>query len=256
MTGPGPEALASLAPLAALLAACAAIFVAGGVVKGTLGVGLPLVVVPLLMLVVPTPQAMGLLVMPVLLSNTTQALAGGRLGYAVRRFAPLMAMQFIATLLANHWGAQLSPKALNGVIAVAVISAVALMVLQPKGEVTPSQERWVGPLVGAIAGAMGGASSLMGPILITYLMGLRLPREEFVGSISIIYLFGSIPMYGVMLAWGRFGWDTVAWSCLALAPMYLGMRLGGSIRSRLSEKAFRNALMAFLSMLATLLLFK
>jgi len=246
MTGPGPEALASLAPLAALLAACAAIFVAGGVVKGTLGVGLPLVVVPLLMLVVPTPQAMGLLVMPVLLSNTTQALAGGRLGYAVRRFAPLMAMQFIATLLANHWGAQLSPKALNGVIAVAVISAVALMVLQPKGEVTPSQERWVGPLVGAIAGAMGGASSLMGPILITYLMGLRLPREEFVGSISIIYLLGAIPMYVAMLAWDRIAWLDVAWSCAGLAPMYLGLRWGAAIRHRMSERWFRRVLLSFL----------
>lgn len=253
MALPGPEALASLL---ALLAACAAIFIGGGVVKGTLGVGLPLVVVPLLMLVVPTPQAMGLLVMPVLLSNTLQALAGGRMAYALRRFAPLLVMQFIATLLANHWGSQLSPGALNGVIAVTVLSAVALMVMQPRGEISPGQERWIGPLVGAIAGAMGGASSLTGPILITYIMSLRLPRDEFVGSISIIYLFGSIPMYAVMLAWGRFGWDTVAWSFLALAPMYLGLRLGTSIRSRLSEKAFRNALMAFLAMLATLLLFK
>lgn len=231
-------------------------YVAGGVVKGTLGVGLPLVVIPLLTLLFPASQAMGLLVMPVLMSNLLQAVQGGRLRYALRRFAPLMLAQLVATLLANHWGSQLSPRAMNAVIAFTVISAVAIMVLQPKGEVTPRQELWAGPLVGAIAGAMGGASSLTGPILITYLMALRLPREEFIGSISIIYLLGAIPMYVAMLAWGRFGWDAVAWSCLALAPMYLGLRVGAAIRSRLGETLFRRVLFAFLTLLSVLLLVK
>ncbi len=249
MSLPGLESLP-------LLLAAAAMYIAGGVVKGTLGVGLPLVVVPLLTLLVPASQAMGLLVMPVLLSNVLQAVEGGRLRYALRRFAPLMLAQLVATLLANHWGSQLSPRAMNAVIAFTVISAVGIMVLQPKGEVSPRMERWAGPLVGAIAGAMGGASSLTGPILITYLMALRLKRDEFIGSISIIYLLGAIPMYVAMLAWGRFGWDSVGWSCVAIAPMYLGLRLGGLIRSRLSEVLFRRVLFAFLTGLAILLLFK
>jgi uncharacterized protein len=242
--------------LAILLVASAMMFVAGGVVKGTLGVGLPLVVVPLLSLILPTSQAMGLLVMPVLLSNAMQAFAGGRLGYTLHRFGPLVLAQLVATLLANHWGAQLSAKALNAVMAATVIAAVVMMILQPKGELSPRRQRWAGPVVGAVAGAIGGASSLTGPILITYLMSLRLPRDEFVGSISIIYLLGSIPMYAAMLAWGRFGWDSVAWSCLAIIPMYLGLRWGGLLRSRLSERGFRYALFAFLTLLAILLMFK
>lgn len=238
------------------LVASAVMFTVGGVVKGTLGVGLPLVVVPLLCLILPTSQAMGLLVMPVLLSNALQAFAGGRVGYTLHRFAPLILAQLMATLFANHWSAQLSAKAMNAVMAATVIGAVVMMILQPKGELSPRQQRWAGPLVGAIAGAVGGASSLTGPILITYLMSLRLPRDEFVGSISIIYLLGSIPMYAAMLAWGRFGWDAVAWSCLAIAPMYLGLRLGAMLRSRLDEQGFRNALFAFLTLLAILLMFK
>ncbi|MFY9184726.1 MAG: sulfite exporter TauE/SafE family protein [Limnohabitans sp.] len=238
------------------LVASAVMFTVGGVVKGTLGVGLPLVVVPLLCLILPTSQAMGLLVMPVLLSNALQAFAGGRVGYTLHRFAPLILAQLMATLFANHWSAQLSAKAMNAVMAATVIGAVVMMILQPKGELSPRQQRWAGPLVGAIAGAVGGASSLTGPILITYLMSLRLPRDEFVGSISIIYLLGSIPMYAAMLAWGRFGWDAVAWSCLAIAPMYLGLRLGAMLRSRLDEQGFRNALFAFLTLLAILLVFK
>ena len=242
--------------LPGLLAVGAGMFVAGGVVKGTLGVGLPLVVVPLLSLVVPAPQAMGLLVLPVLLSNVLQALEGGRLGYAVRRFAPLIVAQLLATLLAIHFSRELSLKALDGAIALTVLSAVVLMLLQPRGEITPRHEVWAGPLVGAVAGTMAGVSSLTGPILITYLMALRLRRDEFVGSISIIYLLGAVPMYAGMLAWGRFGWAEVGWSCLALAPMVLGLRMGAAIRHRLSEALFRRMLLAFLTLLSALLLVK
>ena len=48
-----------------LAATIALAFVVGGVVKGTLGVGLPLVVVPLLSLALPTPTAIGLVAIPV-----------------------------------------------------------------------------------------------------------------------------------------------------------------------------------------------
>ncbi len=242
--------------LGLLLALSAGMFVAGGLVKGTLGVGLPLVVVPLLSLIMPAPQAMGLLVLPVLLSNTLQAVEGGRLGYAMRRFWPVMLAQLVATVLAVHLSAQMSLKALNGAIAFTVISAVVLMALQPRGEIPLRHQAWAGPVVGAVAGLLAGLSSLTGPILIGYLMALRLKRDEFVGSISIIYLVGAVPMYGAMLAWGRFGWTEVGWSLLALAPMYAGMRMGAAIRHRLSEAVFRQLLLAFLTLLSVLLLFK
>ena len=47
----------------------AVVFLAGGVVKGTLGIGLPLVSVPLLSLFIPATQAIALVAMPVLVSN-------------------------------------------------------------------------------------------------------------------------------------------------------------------------------------------
>lgn len=246
----------SAGSLALLLALSAGMFVTGGVVKGTLGAGLPLVVVPLLSLIMPAPQAIGLTVLPVLVSNLLQAIEGGRLRVAMRGFSSLMLAQLAGTLVAVHLSQHLTLKEINSAIALTVFSAVVLMVFQPRGAVQTRHRIWADPLVGAIAGLMAGISSLTGPILITYLMALRLPRDEFVGSISIIYLFGALPLYGAMLAWGRFGWTEVAWSCLALAPMVLGMRLGAALRHRLSEIVFRRVLLAFLLALSATLLVK
>lgn len=243
------------AGLAVLVAAGAAIFVLGGAVKGTLGVGLPLVVVPMLSLLVAGPRAMGLLVAPVLLSNAWQAWESGKLS-KVRRFIPLIVTQLVATLLTVKFSQGMSTDLFNTMLALVVISAVLLMAFRPRGEITPRHERWAGPLVGAIAGFMGGVSSLTGPILITYLVALRLGRDEFVGSISILYLISAAPMYGAMLWWGRFGWEEVGWSLLALVPMFIGLKLGTAVRHRLSEELFRRLLFGFLTLLSVLLLVK
>ncbi len=228
----------------------------GGVVKGTLGVGANLVTVPMLSLLLPAQQAMGLLVVPVLLSNIIQSVQGGRLLYALKRFGPLILAQLLATLLAVYWSQYLSASGLNLAIAITVFSSVALMAFQPRGQIPERHQAWAGPLVGALAGGLGGLSTLTGPMLITYLMALRLKREEFVGSISIIYFLGAAPMYAAMLWWDRFGWAEVGWSCLAMGPVYLGMELGRRLRGHLSEELFRRVLLGFLMLLALLLLLK
>ena len=55
--------------------------------------------------------------------------------------------------------------------------------------------------------ALQAPDALTGPVVITYLTSLRLTREQFVGTVSVIYLFGMAPLY-LALAWaGRLGVD-------------------------------------------------
>jgi uncharacterized membrane protein YfcA len=199
---------------------------------------------------------MGMLVMPVLGSNLIQALQGGRLSLALRRFGPLIATQCVVTLLAVYVSQSWSSRVVNAFMAVTVMLAVLVMLFQPSGEIPVRHQNWMGPALGAISGLLGGVSSLSGPMIITYLMALRLPREEFVGSISIIYLLGSLPMYAAMWWWGRFGGLEVAWSVAAMAPVYVGLSLGNRLRAHLSEQVFRRLMLAFLMLLAILLWFK
>jgi uncharacterized membrane protein YfcA len=210
---------------ALLLAAVAGAFVLGGLVKGLLGVGLPLVVVPLLALLIPSPKAIALMGIPILLSNVWQAVEGRQAGFALRRFWMLLL-------------------------------AVAMMAWHPQLDVSPHAERRWSAVVGTLSGAMGGVSSMMGPFLITYLVALRLPREQFIGSISVMYLAGAVPMYASMAALQVMGLPEVVLSTLALAPMFGGMALGKRLRSRVSEQLFRRLLLGFLTVVALLLLLR
>ena len=57
--------------------------------------------------------------------------------------------------------------------------------------------------MGLLSGVMVGVSALTGPVIISYLMSLRLPRDVFVGS--VIYLSGALPLYDSMASCGGAG---------------------------------------------------
>ena len=230
--------------------------VLGGVVKGSLGVGLPLISVPVLSLWLPAGRAIGLLAVPVVLSNLVQAREGALVRPAWQRFRWLIAAQFVATIATVRFTADLPSQQLGILVAVAVLVAVGLMWAQPRMVIEPQHERGVGIAVGLMAGVLGGASSLTGPVFISYLMALGLRRDEFVRSISLIYLCGSLPIYGAMLFFGRIAWSDVGLSVLALVPVYLGMQLGQRLRQRLADALFRRVVLVFLVIVAGLLLLK
>ena len=255
-----PAALSVLSDIAwpgvTALALGAVAFLGGGLVKGLLGIGLPLVALPILSFGYTPTQAIGMVAVPVLLSNFYQAWDTGVSWPGVKRFLPLIVMLVLATIATVPLTLSLPEATLRRVLAALVLLALVLNAMPLRLDVPPAQERWWSALVGLLSGVMGGVSSLTGPIIISYLMSLRLAREVFVGTVSVIYLAGALPLYGSMALQGRFTRLELMLSALALLPMGIGMSAGKHLRGKLSEELFRRALLAFLGLLALLLIFK
>src|SRR5262249_5445510 len=74
--------------LIALLAISLAI---AGLLKGVIGVGMPIVAFPMLSMLVDVQAAVMLLSMPLVLSNIPQALEGGLVGPTLRSLSPVLA---------------------------------------------------------------------------------------------------------------------------------------------------------------------
>jgi uncharacterized membrane protein YfcA len=229
---------------------------AGGLVKGALGVGLPLVSTPLLGLGLSSYQSISLLAAPVALSNLYQAIDGGRIVETLRRFGGLIIAQFIITILTVKLTLALSPAQLNDLLAIALLLAVASMVWQPTLSISREKEARVGVVVGLLAGILGGVSSLTGPVTLTYLLALRLDRETFVSSISTIYFIAALPLYGALMWYDRMTNTDLVLSAVGLLPMAAGLAIGKRVRYRLNEQLFRRLLLGFLTLLALILLFK
>ena len=76
--------------LSGIVAIVGAAFLAAGLVKGVVGLGLPAVAMALLGLAMPPAEAASLLVVPTIVTNIWQLHAGPRIGAVTRRFATMM----------------------------------------------------------------------------------------------------------------------------------------------------------------------
>ncbi len=86
------------------------IFIAAGLVKGVTGMGLPTVAMGLLGLLMPPQAAAALLVLPSLLTNLWQLLAGPALAQIVRRLWLMMTGIIIGTLAGSSLLIGLNPR--------------------------------------------------------------------------------------------------------------------------------------------------
>ena len=113
----------------------AAIFLLGGAVKGTVGFGLPLVSITLLTPFYGLVDAIGLMVIPAVVTNFWQALAGGNFGVSWRRLWTLYVFGAVVTAISATMLLQIHsrwPMALLGaVIIVYSISGLAAWRYRP-----------------------------------------------------------------------------------------------------------------------------
>lgn len=225
---------------------CAVTLVLAGTVKGVLGIGLPLVSIPLLALVMHVPQAVALLPVPILISNIWQAFYGGFFSRAVHRFWLLILALIVGTVVGVKVLASVDPRVLYGLIGLIVVVFSLTNHFQPQLRLPAHAEKRLGLVIGLASGVLGGLSSIFGPALIMFLVALRLSKDEFVGTIATFYLCGAMPLIVALGAFEVMGKQELIWSTLATIPLLLGMLIGQVLRTRLNEGTFRKGLLVML----------
>lgn len=229
-----------------LLAAASLTLFAGGLVKGVAGVGLPLVSVTLLAFFLPPHTAVILLAIPILLSNLIQMVQGGSVFHTIRRFWPLILPTVICTSLGVRLLGDMNGETLALALGVLTATLSAILLAVPRFHIPHRLQRPLAPVAGITAGLVGGITSFYGPVLMLYLLGLDLKRDDFVRSIATIYLAAVIPFNLSITFHGLLGWPEFLASCAAMIPVYFGMELGRHLRGHIPEDRFKKGVLALL----------
>ncbi len=225
-------------------------FFAGGAVKGVMGIGLPLILVPLLATVFDLPTAVALMVVPVMSTNLLQAYQGGNHRATLRRFWPLLLPMVGTTVVAAQFLADIDVSTGALILGLIVVAFVASQVFPVRPTVTPRLEPWLKVPVGAAAGILGGLSNLFGPVLVMFLVSLRLPKDEFVASVASLFLFGGTTLYITLVANGLLTLDEATASIVAAVPAVAGVGVGQKLRRHVRQETFNNLLLALLFLIA------
>ncbi len=112
--------------------------------------------------------------------------------------------------------------------------------------IPPSAEWWAGPLAALLGGLLGGVSTIWGPPMTLYFLMLRMKKEEFVGTVGLIWFCASVPLVLAYLDNGILNADTIGLSLAACVPGIIGLLIGQKIRRRINQETFRKVLLGFL----------
>jgi len=231
---------------AAAVIACAIAMVAGGTVKGVVGIGLPLVSLPVMATFIPIPKAIALLLLSSFATSVWQTFHGRLFVPSVKRFWPLLLGMAIGTPISVRMLATFDVKVLYLILGAIVAVFAVLLHRSIVLPVSPRAEPWAAPAVGAASGLVGGLSMLFGPVYAMYLAGLRLGKERFVAVIALANVWATIVLAASMARFNLFGGTDFVASLLALVPSFAGLTVGQWLRGYINEDLFRKTLAAVL----------
>src|SRR4029079_2197561 len=109
--------------------------VIAGLVKGAIGVGMPIVAFPMLSMLVDVQTAAMLLSIPLVLTNIPQALEGGFVGQTLWSLAPVVVGMLPGIWIGVAFLLNLDPAVAKIVAGASVILVAALMLLPPKRQI-------------------------------------------------------------------------------------------------------------------------
>jgi len=153
-------------------------------------------------------------------------------------------------------GARVSEAAFRTIMAVIIFMGITVMIWRDlrKLESLPDR-RWTAPLTGSAGGFATMMGNAAGPIMSLYLLAMRLPKLNFIGTAAWFFFLVNVfkvPFH--VLFWKTISLQTLALN-LAMAPALIGgVYLGIKIVKVIPEKAYRILVIVTTATAAALLL--
>lgn len=214
-------------------------FLLAGGVKGVIGLGLPTVSLGLLTAAFDLTTAMAILVVPSLITNLWQALAGGHGRAIVSRIWPFLLMATACIGIGAVALSRVDLAVLSALLGVVLIVYAGLNLGGIGFEISRPGERWAGPLFGAINGVLTGMTGSFVVPGVMYLQAIGLPRDMLVQAMGMLFALSTVALAVVLHDQEILNTRLGLISTAAVVPAVVGMIAGRRLRQGLSERRFK-----------------
>lgn len=228
---------------------------AGGLVKGALGLGLPMVALPFLTSAFGLQQAIGILLIPIILTNGAQ----------IRRYRATLndpAVRFLPPFLVGGIGGvavgtvalvTLPERLLVAGLGLMLLAYVGLRLARPTLQLSLPMARRIALPVGVAGGAVMGATGVVAPVGLTYINAMRLARDATVIIASVMFLVYGIAQMGALIVAGVYRLEWLWLGLFAMLPVLLTMPLGDFLGRRMGAVLFDRVIVALLALMGVMM---
>lgn len=145
------------------------------------------------------------------------------------------------------WGLDNLPRpVVMRVLGISLIAGALQDVIVRREFVLP---RWTGGVLGMISGVLSGALNMGGPPLLLYLRGRSIPGHQLVSTLHVLFTYSAVVRSGLAASFGLVTGQVLVLLAVAAIPAWVGMVLGGRIRSGLSPRVLNRMLQGLMFLL-------
>jgi hypothetical protein len=224
---------------ASIMAAVVCSLIVAGLLKGTIGVGMPVVALPLLALFVDVKAAAMLLSMPLFLSNLPQALEGGKTGRCLMQLMPVFLGMIPGLFLGVRILLAVDANVARIIAGLVLMGVGGVTLLAPRLQLQSRLVLPTGITSGFFGGILGGIAAMSGPLVFIFLLAKGLRGKAFTKQASLFLVVSSGLLAILLTASRQFDWLDVSVSTAATVPVVLGMFVGQHMRDKMAPETFR-----------------
>jgi len=214
-------------------------FITGGIVKGVIGLGLPIVSLALLTVAIDLPSAMALLLVPSFVTNIWQAFVGKDTKVILHRIWPLLLMATISVWIGTIVLTRVNLLWLSMLLGVLLVVYSSINLYGFNLNIKSSQEVWVGMLTGTVNGVLTGMTGSSVVPGVIYLHAINLSKDALIQAMGMLFAVSTLSLGLALRQNNLLTIEDGFLSLAALLPAIVGMIIGQIIRKRLSEQLFR-----------------
>ena len=125
-------------------------------------------------------------------------------------------------------------------MAVIIFACVGLMLWLEHHKSAVPAYTWFAILAGVLGGFTTMVGNLAGPVMAVYLLSMRLPKNEFIGTAAWFFLVINIfkvPFH--VFVWETINWQSFTLNLIALPLIIAGVYIGIWLVKRINEKQYR-----------------
>jgi uncharacterized protein len=235
------------------LAVAAALLV--GVSKTGIG-GLGMLSVVVFAQIMPAKQATGI-VLPLLILGDLMAVASYRSHTQWRFLWKLFPWTAAGVVIGYFALGRIDDRQARVLIGFIVLVLLGVHVLRRRGAMKGEGDHgwWFAPMIGVLAGFTTLVANAAGPLMAIYLLAMRLPKMEFVGTGAVFFMLLNLFKVPFMVNLGLINAQSFTLNLLLAPAVFIGALMGRKILVKIDQRLFENLALGLSAIAGLKLLF-
>lgn len=231
-------------PFSVLIAAIG-IYILAGLVKGTIGIGLPTAGISLTAQVTDARTAIALVIMPMLLTNIWQVWRTRQHTHRAIKYWPLALTMMLSIVAFSFLAPHISIRWVTVFLGITIFLFAVVSLLREIPVLSPKFEKPAQLSSGLIAGVMGGITGVWAPPIVIYMSAARVDKTTFVAVVGVLLMLGGLTLAISYSTVGLITQGQAIASAMLVIPSIVGFSLGERIRNLLDEALFKRLVLWF-----------